>query len=189
MYLSRQLGWDDPTALHGAGITVTGGLVNQILTTYGSTASIWIELVSKTPGLETYFADGMFGVGGTSSGALTGTPQPYSNMMTGFPIIYANNYYGIFGTAGSSTKWKWDGTMIHNVYAVPAAYVTQPNQEFSATYKVYVGDANGNEIFNADSSSTSTLETWSWKGSGHCHHRPISLQWPVITPREFGTAQ
>ncbi len=150
-------------------------LVNQIQAAYGPTASIWIELVSNTPGLETYFADGMFGVGGTSSGTLTGTPQPYSNPMTGFPIIYANNYYGIFGTNGSSIRWKWDGTMIHNVYAVPAAYITQPNQEFSATYKVYVGDAVGNEIFNADSSSTSTLESWSWKGPATLPAQAASL--------------
>jgi hypothetical protein len=161
--ISRQLGWDDATALHGSGITIPGSILYAIQTAYPGN-NIWIELVSKSPGLETYFADGMFGVGGTSSGMLAGTPQPYSNMMTGLPIIYANNYYGIFGTNGSSTKWQWDGTMIHNVYAVPAAYITQPNQIFTATYKVYVGDATGNEIFNADSSSTSTTEIWSWKG-------------------------
>ena len=121
--ISRQLGWDDNTALHGSGITVPGSILYQVNAAYPG-GSIWIELTSKSPGLETYFADGMFGVGGTSSGMLTGTPQPYSNMM-GFPIIYANNYYGIFGTNGSPTKWKWDGTMIHNVYAVPAAYITR----------------------------------------------------------------
>lgn len=160
--VSRQLGWDDNTALHGAGITVPGNLLNQIRAAYGDTASIWIEQTSKSPGLETYFADGMFGVGGVSSGMLSGTPQPYSNMMTGLPIVYANNYNGIFGTGGSSTKWQWDGSMIHNVYAVPAAYITTPNQIFSADYKVYIGDAAGVEIPAAASASTTT--TWSWKG-------------------------
>jgi len=177
VYLSRQLGWDDNTALHGTGLTVIGGLINQITAAYGAGAGIWIELISKTPGLETYFTDGMFGVGGTSSSALSGTPQPYSSMMTGFPIIYSNNYNGIFGTGGSSAKWKWDGTMIHNVYAVPAAYVTQPDQVFSATYKVYVGDAAGNEILNADSSTTSTLETWSWKAPAAITPSAIPLDW------------
>jgi hypothetical protein len=157
--ISRQLGWDDNTALHGAGITVPGSILYTIQAAYPG-GSIWIERISQSPGLETYFADGMFGVGGTSSGALTGSPQPYSNMMTGLPIIYANNYYGIFGTAGSSTKWQWDGTMIHNVYAVPAAYITQPNQVFSATYRVYIGDASGNDI----APTAATTEVWSWKG-------------------------
>lgn len=159
--ISRQLGWDDNTALHGSGITIPGSLPYQIQAAYPG-GSIWIERVSQSPGLETYFADGMFGVGGSSSGALAGTPQPYSNMMTGLPIIYANNYNGIFGTGGSSTKWQWDGTMIHNVYAVPAAYITMQNQVFTATYKIYVGDANGDEILAAASASTTT--TWSWKG-------------------------
>ncbi|MDD2897761.1 MAG: hypothetical protein PHI31_03495 [Desulfuromonadaceae bacterium] len=157
--ISRQLGWDDSSALHGSGITIPGSILYQIQAAFPG-ASIWIERLSQSPGLETYYADGMFGVGGTSSGALTGSPQPYSNMMTGFANIYENNYYGIFGTAGSSTKWKWDGTMIHNVYAVPAAYITQPNQLFTATYKVYVGDSAGNEV----AGSTSTTETWTWKG-------------------------
>jgi len=174
--ISRQLGWDDNTALHGSGITVPGSLPYLIQSAYPGN-SIWIERISQSPGLETYFADGMFGVGGTSSGALTGTPQPYSNSATGLPIIYANNYYGIFGTNGSPIKWKWDGTMIHNVYAVPASYITQPNQVFTATYKVYVGDATGNEIFNSDSSSTSTTETWSWKG-------PATV--PDAMPDSFG---
>lgn len=157
--ISRQLGWDDSSALHGSGITIPGSILYQIQATYPG-ASIWIDRISQSPGLETYYADGMFGVGGTSSGALAGTPQPYSNMMTGLANIYDNNYYGIFGTASSSTKWKWDGTMIHNVYAVPAAYITQPNQLFTATYKVYVGDSAGNEV----AGSTSTTETWTWKG-------------------------
>jgi len=161
--ISRQLGWDDSSALHGSGLTLPGSLPYQVQAMYPG-GSIWIERVSQSHGLETYFADGMFGVGGTSSGALTGTPQPYSNMMTGLPIVYANNYTGIFGTGGSSTKWKWDGTMIHNVYAVPAASITEPNQVFTATYKVYVGDATGTEILNTDGSSTSTTEIWSWKG-------------------------
>ena len=171
--ISRQLGWDDNTALHGSGITIPGSLPYQIQAAYPG-GSIWIERVSQSPGLETYFADGMFGVGGVSSGALAGTPQPYSNMMTGLPIIYANNYNGIFGTNGSSTKWLWNGTMIHNVYAVPAAYITTPNQVFTATYKIYVGDANGLEVPAAASASTTT--TWSWKG-------PATV--PVTVPDAF----
>jgi hypothetical protein len=156
--ISRQLGWDDSTALHGNGITVPGSILYQIQAAYPG-AGIWIERVSQSPGLETYFADGMYGVGGTGSGT-SGTPQPYSNSTTGLPIIYANNYYGIFGTDGSSTTWRWDGTMIHNVYAVQSAYITQPNQLFTATYKVYIGDIDGNDIAPA----AATTEVWTWKG-------------------------
>ena len=174
--ISRQLGWDDSTALHGSGISIPGSILYQLQTAFPG-AGIWIERLSQSPGLETYFADGMFGVGGTSSGALAGTPQPYSNMMTGLPIIYENNYYGIFGTDGSSTKWKWDGTMVHNVYVVPAAYITQPNQLFTATYKVYVGDSAGNEV----AGSTSTTETWTWKGPASAFTFSFSGQTGVAT--------
>jgi beta-lactam-binding protein with PASTA domain len=160
--ISRQLGWDDPTAAHGNGITPTGQLVIDIANRYGPDAGIWIECTAKSPGLETYFADGMWGVGGTGNAA-SGTPQVYTDA-NGFPIIYDNNYYGIFGIGGSSARWRWDGSMIHNVYAVPAAYLTQPNQLFTATYRVYVGDSWGNEIMNGDGSSASTVETWTWKG-------------------------
>jgi beta-lactam-binding protein with PASTA domain len=162
MAISRQLGWDDPTAAHGNGITPTGQLVIDIANKYGPDAGIWIERISQSSGLETYFADGMWGVGGTGNAA-SGTPQVYTDA-NGFPIIYVDNYYGIFGTGGSSSKWRWDGSMIHNVYAVPAAYITQPNQLFTATYRVYVGDNWGNEIMNGDGSSTGTVETWTWKG-------------------------
>jgi beta-lactam-binding protein with PASTA domain len=162
MAISRQLGWDDPTAQHGNGITPTGQLVIDIASKYGAEAGIWIELISQSPGLETWFADGMWGVGGTGNAA-SGTPQVYTDA-NGFPIIYDNNYYGIFGTNGSSNRWRWDGSMIHNVYAVPAAYITQPNQLFTATYRVYAGDSSGNEILNGDGSSASTVEIWTWKG-------------------------
>jgi hypothetical protein len=157
--ISRQLGWDDSTALHGNGITVPGNILNQVRAAYGPSAGIWIECTDRSPGLESYFADGMFGVGGTGNGA-SGTPLVYSNPLTGLPIIYENNYDGIFGTAGSPTRWQWDGTMIHNVYAVATPYLVEPNQLFSATYRVYVGDSAGNDI----APEAATTVVWSWKG-------------------------
>ena len=157
--ISRQLGWDDNTALHGNGITVPGNLLNQVKAAYGPSAGIWIECTAKSPGLDTYFADGMFGVGGTGNSA-SGTPQVYSNPTTGLPIIYDTNYNGIFGTNGSSTRWQWDGTMIHNVYAVATQYITEPNQPFSATYRVYIGDSAGNDI----APEAATTEVWTWRG-------------------------
>ena len=60
--------------------------------------------------------------------------------------------------------------MIHNVYAVPVAYIYQPNQVFSATYRVYIGDASGNDI--APSAATTT--TWSWKGPATVPTKPAA---------------
>lgn len=133
---SRRLGWDD---LNKNNPDPATHILNQIQTTYGAGASLWIESVSKSAGLESYLAVGMYG---------TNSP---------------NAYDGIFGTAGSSTKWQWDGLMDHNTYAVSLVDITTPGQLFSATYKVFVGDAAGNEILNPDLSSASTLETWTWQ--------------------------
>lgn len=43
----------------------------------------------------------------------------------------------LFGTAGSSPRWEWDGTMTHNWYAAMAL------GDYTATYSVYVGTADG----------------------------------------------
>ena len=112
---------------------------NLIQTTYGAGAGIWIDCLSKSAGLESYLAVGMNGMGSP------------------------NSYSGIFGTAGSDSKWKWDGMMDHNTYAVGLNNITSPGQLFSATYKVYIGDANGVEILNPDTSSASTMEIWTWQ--------------------------
>lgn len=134
---SRRLGWDDANRM---GNTDPSLLINNLIqATYGAGASIWIDCLSKSTGLESYLAVGMNGMGSP------------------------NSYSGIFGTAGSSTKWQWDGMMDHNTYAVGLDYITSPNQLFTATYKVYVGDALGNEILNPDTSSASTMETWTWQ--------------------------
>lgn len=79
------------------------------------------------------------------------------------------SYTPIFGTAGSSTKWEWDGFMDHNANAVSLADITQPNQVFTATYHLYVGDANGKPI----SGYGDTTTTWSWTG-------PSSVPEPAV---------
>jgi hypothetical protein len=127
---SRRLGWNP----------ASGFSLATIQATYGSGAGIWIESLSTSPGLESYLAVGMDGMGSP------------------------NSYSGIFGTAGSSTKWQWDGMMDHNTYAVSQSDITSPNELFSATYRVYVGDSLGNEILNPGGSSASTIETWTWQG-------------------------
>lgn len=143
---SRRLGWDDANRI---GNTDPSLLINNLITaTYGAGASIWIDCLSKSTGLESYLAIGKYGINA-------------DNTLTLDPAI--NAYSGIFGTAGSDTKWKWDGKMDHNTYAVGLDYITTPGQLFSATYKVYVGDALGNEILNPDLSSASTIETWTWQ--------------------------
>jgi hypothetical protein len=142
---SRLLGWDDANRKFN---TDPALLINNLIhSAYGPDASIWIDCVDKSAGLESYLAIGKYGINADNSLNLD-------------PAI--NAYSGIFGTAGSSSKWQWDGQMDHNTYAVDTS-LASPGQLFSATYRVYVGDATGNEILNPDLSSASTLETWTWQ--------------------------
>jgi hypothetical protein len=133
---SRRMGW----------YTIQTTLASDIQTAFGSGAGIWIEQLSASAGLQSYLAIGKFGVNA-------------NNTTTVDPLIGA--YTGIFGTEGSSTKWKWDYKMDHNTYAVDLADITGPNQLFTATYKIYIGDSLGNELASAVSASTTT--TWSWQ--------------------------
>jgi hypothetical protein len=70
--------------------------------------AVWVELLSQSPGLETYR-------GNKDKGG----------------------YLPIFGTAGSSLRWKWPGVMTHNTYAV----LSPDEAIYWATYRVYFGDA------------------------------------------------
>ena len=133
---SRRLGWNPASGFNAVAVQ----------TAFGSNAAIWIERISASPGLQTYQAIGTYGV--NSNGTTTIDPA-------------ANGYAPIFGTAGSSIRWKWDYLMDHNVNAVPAAYITQANQHFSATYRIYVGDnVTGTDIAPAAAYTT----TWGWTG-------------------------
>jgi len=138
---SRRLGWN-PTN-YGTGQPT---LQQRIESVYGTGANIWINLISKTQGLESYVAVAKNGLG----------TSPL------YPLV---PYAGIFGTAGSDTKWHWDYLMDHNTYAVPQAYLVA-NKLYSATYDVYVGDSLGNKI------GASTTETWTWKA-------PASVPTPI----------
>jgi hypothetical protein len=141
---SRRLGWDDVNK----NMTDGTAILDKIHTTYGAGANLWIESIAQDSALKCYLAIGRYGVNA-------------NNTLTVDPAI--NAYSGIFGTAGSPTKWRWDGRMDHNTYAVSLSDIAVPWQLFSATYKVYVGDAVGNEILNPDLSSASTIETWTWQ--------------------------
>jgi hypothetical protein len=160
---SRRLGWDDPNkkSLDPALL-----ILNLITNTYGPNAGIWIDCIERSPGLNAYLAIGKFGVNAN------GNATNADGSVIIDPVL--NVYSGIFGTAGSSTKWKWDGQMDHNAYAVSLWDITVPNQLFTATYKVYVGDSQGNEILNPDGTSASTIEVWTWQG-------PASLTAPDVT--------
>ena len=141
---SRRLGWYDPNSAKTDGTAI----LDMIHTTYGSGASLWIECIARDPALKCYLAIGKYGINANNTTTLD-------------PAI--NAYTGIFGTAGSSTEWQWDGKMDHNTYAVNLSDIAVFSQQFSAIYKVYVGDAAGNEILNPDLSSASTIETWTWQ--------------------------
>jgi hypothetical protein len=136
---SRMLGWWAGTG------SAPATLQSNIEAAYGADAGIWIESVSQSAGLNTYLAIGKYGVNG-------------NNTMTVDPG--AHGYTGIFGTAGSSTRWRWDYQMDHNTYAVPWASLS-PDQQYAATYKVYIGDGAGNEL--AAATGASSLETWTWQ--------------------------
>ena len=136
---SRQLGW-----WAGSG-SAPANLEAAVEAAYGTNASIWIESLTQSAGIETYLAIGKYGVNA-------------DNTTNVDPL--ANGYSGILGTAGSASRWRWNYQMDHNTVAVPLASLV-PNQLYSATYKVYVGDADGNEI--AAAAGASSLETWTWK--------------------------
>ena len=128
---SRVLGWYDQGT--------TGANGDNFYDTYSTQLKgnfVWIEKTSGSPELHTYFINE--DVTGDA-----GTP-----------------FTPIFGTSGSSTKWRWDGFMDHNAYAVPLKFITSNRQLFTANYRIYIGDANGNPV--AGYSETTT--TWRWQG-------------------------
>ncbi len=57
----------------------------------------------------------------------------------GLSVYDAFSYAPILGTDGSSDVWQWNGAMTHNWYSA-----TEPG-EYSATYRVYVGNATTGE--------------------------------------------
>lgn len=95
---------------------------------------LWIEKIAGSPELKTY--------------AVLETQNP------------TGPYTPIFGTDGSETKWLWDGMMDHNANAVSLADLSAPNQVFTATYHLYVGDASGTAV----SGFGDTTTTWTWIG-------------------------
>ena len=128
---SRVLGWYDQGT--------TGANGDDFYATYAAQLNgnhVWIEKIGGSPELKTYFINE----------DVTGDP--------GTP------YTPIFGTDGSSTKWRWDGKMDHNAYAVGLQYLTTSNQLFTATYHLYIGDADGNPVAGYGDTTT----TWRWKG-------------------------
>jgi len=88
-------------------------------------STLWVRVVDQTPGLETY-------AGRDFNGYL--------------------QYEPLFGTAGSSDLMAWDGTMLHNYYAVRAP------GSYSATYEVFVGDDFGVPWLGAATPATITID-------------------------------
>jgi len=110
---------------------------------------VWIEKIGGSPECKTYFINE----------DVTGDPgSPYT------PLL---------GTDGSSTKWRWDGFMDHNANAVDLKCLNQSNQLFTATYHLYIGDANGNT--NANFGDTTT--TWRWKGPAVAVMPTLGMAW------------
>ena len=128
---SRVLGWSDQGT--------TGANGDDFYATYAAQLqghSLWIEKTGGSPELKTY----------SINEDVTGDP--------GTP------YTPIFGTDGSSSRWRWDGRMDHNAYAVALKYLTTANQLFTATYHLYIGDDAGNPVAGYGDTTT----TWRWQG-------------------------
>jgi hypothetical protein len=129
---SRVLGWYDQGTTGFNGDDFYDTYTNQL----HGTNFVWIEKLNGSPELRTYFIN---------------------EDVTGDP---ATPYEPIFGTAGSSPKWKWDGKMDHNAYAVDLRGLNTSNQLFTATYHLYIGDAAG----NTNTAFGQTTTTWRWQG-------------------------
>lgn len=157
---SRRLGW---------WTTNSTLLEANVTNTYGSDAGIWIESLWKSTGLKTYQAIGKYGVNSLGTTNADGTPAI---------DLSANGYAGIFGTAGSSTKWKWDYQMDHNANAVSLSDISVTNQLFTASYKLYIGDSTGAELPAAVGASTST--TWTWQGPATLVAPSLSIQSKIV---------
>lgn len=128
---SRVLGWYDQGT--------TGANGDNFYDTYAAQLnglSLWIDKVGGSPEVQTYFINE----------DVTGDP--------GGP------YTPIFGTAGSGTKWRWDGFMDHNANGVPLKNITMSKQIFTAIYHLYIGDTNGNPVTGYGDATT----TWRWRG-------------------------
>ena len=128
---SRVLGWYDQGT--------TGANGDDFYDTYAAQLNgnhLWIEKTGGSPELKAY----------SINEDVTGDP--------GTP------YTPIFGTDGSSTRWRWDGKMDHNAYAVALEHLIATNQLFAATYHLYVGDAAGNPVPGYGDTTT----TWRWQG-------------------------
>jgi hypothetical protein len=132
---NRQLGWYDSQNDDFYGVYRNPADYGLNQPALPEADSIWIEVLpGSSPELQTYFI------------SEAGNPN--------------GPYTPIFGTDGSSTRWLWDGFMDHNVYAVDLADITEPNQIFTATYRVYIGLSNGTPDPNYASSDI----TWKWIG-------------------------
>jgi hypothetical protein len=157
---SRRLGWDDPNRKNA---NVSQRITNLVQSVYGANARIWIECLNRSAGLEAYLAIGKFGVNADNTTNVD---------------VSLGAYSGIFGTAGSSNRWQWDGNMDHNTYAVALTNLVSSNQVFTASYKIYIGDSTGSELSAASGASTTT--TWTWQGPAWAYAPALGIQSAVV---------
>jgi hypothetical protein len=140
---SRRLGWW--TSSSGFDTTYASQLSSiASQDNSGNPVSVWIQITGETA---------------------NGVPvNNFGSVQQTYFISQADNptgpYTPIFGTAGSSTAWQWDGFMDHNANAVPLADITVPNEVFTETYDVYLGNSAGVDI----DPSADTTTTWTWDG-------------------------
>ncbi len=113
--------------------------------TYSGAASVLEETYYS--GQYGWLANGFFNLPGGSGVFI-------ENLGTtpGLSVYDAFTYAPILGTDGTSDVWQWSGQMTHNWYSA-----TEPGV-YSATYRVYVGDAATGEPVAGWAHAELTLE-------------------------------
>ena len=144
---SRRIGWNSPGLF--------GNFYDDNLAVPRG-ESVWIQQTDMASKVKTYQVE-------------SGNGQDVYNPATNPTGI--DTYVQIFGPGNSDNNtWRWNGEMDHNLQVVSSSDITTPNQVFTATYHLWIGDSITG-VPNANYRVTDT--TWMWSG-------PADLSWQSI---------
>ena len=144
---SRRIGWNSP-----------GTFGNFYYDNPGVPAGefVWIQQTDPASKVKTYQVESFNG-------------QDAYNPSTNPTGI--DTYAQIFGLGNADNNtWRWNGNMDHNLQVVSTSDITTPNQGFTATYHLWIGDSITGV---RDTNYAATDTTWSWKG-------PADLSWQSV---------
>jgi hypothetical protein len=98
-----------------------------------------------------WIASGFADLGSNSLWIELLSADPGLEIYRGGTMMNPGDYSAILGTNGSANRIQWSGSMLHNWYATTEAGY------YEHTYRIYVGDAQGNDM-----GWQSAQVTWSW---------------------------